>query len=92
VKALPAHPSLYQINTRVWLTELSKSLGRPATLDEIPDAELDRLAGDCRMKLRTLATIAMAAICNRADCTWMCRLGRPLFSQYEEVLSPGIDE
>ena len=42
--ALPAHPSLYQINTRVWLTELSKSLGRPATLDDIPDAELDRLA------------------------------------------------
>lgn len=27
------YPSLYQINTRVWLTELSKSLGRPATLD-----------------------------------------------------------
>ena len=27
------------------LTELSRSLGRPATLDDIPDAELDRLAG-----------------------------------------------
>ena len=41
----PAHyPSLYQINTRVWLTELSETLGRPATLDDIPDAELDRLA------------------------------------------------
>ena len=39
-----AHPLLYQINTRVWLTELSTSLGRPATLDDIPDAELDRLA------------------------------------------------
>lgn len=37
------YPSLYQINTRVWLTELSKSLGRLATLDDIPDAELDRL-------------------------------------------------
>ncbi len=36
-------PSLYQINTRVWLTELSTSLGRPATLDDIPDAELDCL-------------------------------------------------
>jgi len=40
----PIHPALYQINTRVWLTELSKSLGRPATLDDIPDGELDRLA------------------------------------------------
>src|SRR5512134_1937 len=38
------YPSLYQINTRVWLTELSRSLGRRATLDDIPDAELDRLA------------------------------------------------
>jgi hypothetical protein len=41
----PRYPSLYQINTRVWLTELSRTLGRPATLDDIPDAELDRLAG-----------------------------------------------
>src|SRR6516164_9269413 len=41
------YPSLYQVNTRVWLTELSRTLdlGRPATLDDIPDAELDGLAG-----------------------------------------------
>jgi hypothetical protein len=38
------YPSLYQINTRVWLTELSRILGRAATLDDVPDAELDRLA------------------------------------------------
>ncbi len=38
------HPSLYQINTRVWLTELSRKLGRTAQLDDIPDAELDRLS------------------------------------------------
>src|SRR5688500_18028221 len=38
------YPSLYQINTRVWLTELSQKLGRAATLDDIPDAGLDRLA------------------------------------------------
>ena len=40
----PLYPSLYQINTRVWLTELSQNLRRPATLDDIPDAELKRLA------------------------------------------------
>jgi hypothetical protein len=40
----PRYPSLYQINTRVWLTALSRSLGRRATLDDIPDAELDALA------------------------------------------------
>ena len=38
------YPVLYQINTRVWLTELSRALGKPATLDDIPDAELDRIA------------------------------------------------
>ena len=40
----PGNPALYQINTRVWLTELSRALGKRATLDDIPDAELDRLA------------------------------------------------
>ena len=40
----PLYPSLYQINTRVWLTERSRELGRPATLDDVPDAELDRAA------------------------------------------------
>ena len=38
------HPSLYQVNTRVWLTEFARQLGRPATLDDIPESELDRLA------------------------------------------------
>lgn len=41
---LSRYPSLYQINTRVWLTELSKRCGRAATLDDVPDSELDRLA------------------------------------------------
>lgn len=41
---MPAQPALYQINTRVWLTTLSSALGRRATLDDVPDAELDRLA------------------------------------------------
>jgi hypothetical protein len=40
----PRYPSLYQINTRIWLTELTHKLGRPVTLDDIPDIELDRLA------------------------------------------------
>jgi hypothetical protein len=36
---------LYQIHTRIWLRNLAHSLGRPATLDDIPEAELSRLAG-----------------------------------------------
>jgi hypothetical protein len=37
------YPSLYQINTRVWLRELSDHWGRPATLADIHDAILDQI-------------------------------------------------
>src|SRR5512139_2682837 len=40
------YPSLFQINTRVRLSELAWALGRPATLDDVTDGELDRLAAD----------------------------------------------
>jgi hypothetical protein len=42
--AHPRYPSLYQVNTRIWLHELSKKLARPAALDDIPDSYLDRIA------------------------------------------------
>lgn len=38
------YPLLYQVNTRVYLTELSRSLGRAAKLDDIPDAAIDQWA------------------------------------------------
>jgi hypothetical protein len=41
----PRYPSLYQVNTRVYLTEVARELGRPATLDDFPDGEIERLAG-----------------------------------------------
>ena len=46
MKSLPRYPSLFQVNTRVHLSELSARLARPATLDDIPDTELDELAAD----------------------------------------------
>jgi glycosidase len=39
----PTYPSLYQINTRVFLGNLSRQLGRAATLNDVPDSELNRL-------------------------------------------------
>ena len=36
------YPSLYQINTRVGMTELPRKLRGQATLDNVPDAEIDR--------------------------------------------------
>jgi hypothetical protein len=42
----PRYPAVLQINTRVRLSELAAALGRKATLDDIPDGELDRLAAN----------------------------------------------
>jgi glycosidase len=40
----PRYPSLYQVNTRVYLTERGRALGRSATLDDVPDDDLDHWA------------------------------------------------
>ena len=42
------YPSLFQINTRVRLSELAREMGRPATLDDVTDGELERLTGAVR--------------------------------------------
>lgn len=39
------HPHLYEINTWLWLTELSKREGRPIVLGDVPDREWDGLQG-----------------------------------------------
>lgn len=38
------HPLIYEINTRVWLTELSAKRGHQITLDKMPDDEIERIA------------------------------------------------
>src|SRR5688572_3042545 len=42
--ALVRYPSQCPINTQACLTDLSRNLRRHATLDDIPNADLDRLA------------------------------------------------
>jgi hypothetical protein len=41
----PLHPLLYEINTRVWVRELSARAGKRLTLDTIPPEEVERIAG-----------------------------------------------
>jgi hypothetical protein len=41
---VPRYPSLYQINTRVWLDRLSREAGKQVTLADIDDATLDGFA------------------------------------------------
>lgn len=40
----PRYPTLYEINTWVWLTELGQKYGQPIDLSSVPDAEWDALA------------------------------------------------
>lgn len=70
----PRYPSLYQINTRVWLTALSRQLGRRATLDDIPDTELDQLAAigfDWIWLLSVWQTGAAAQRVSRTKPEWL---------------------
>jgi glycosidase len=81
------YPSLYQINTRVWLTELSRSLGRRATLDDIPDNELDRLAKmgfDWIWFLSVWQTGPQAQAVSRTNPEWR--------REFEEILPDLRDE
>ena len=41
----PTYPLVYEINTWVWLNDLSQKTGRPVTLGNVPQIELERLAG-----------------------------------------------
>src|SRR6202035_3803000 len=40
----PRYPTLYQVNTRVWLNRLSREVGKRVTLADIEDATLDGFA------------------------------------------------
>ena len=81
-----SYPSLYQINTRVWLRELSRTLGKSATLSDIPDAELDRLARigfDWVWLLSVWQTGPAARALSRANPEWR--------REFEETL-PDLEE
>ena len=41
---LPPRPTVYEINTAVWLERLGRGRGRPLALDEVPATEWDALA------------------------------------------------
>jgi hypothetical protein len=40
----PKHPAIYEINTWVWLAELSGEYGRPVTLADVPQERWDAIA------------------------------------------------
>ena len=81
------YPSLYQINTRVWLSELSGLLGRHATLDDVPDAALDELARqgfDWIWLLSVWQTGAVGQAISRSKTEWR--------REFEETLADLTDD
>jgi glycosidase len=81
------YPSLYQINTRVWLTDLSREHGKRTTLDDIPDGELDRLAAlgfDWVWFLSVWQTGPAAQTISRANPEWRNDFGQTLPDLREE--------
>ncbi len=74
----PRNPLLYQVNTRVWLTELGKWLGRSATLDDIPDAGLDAMVAagfDLVYFLGVWQTGAAGRAVSRSNQEWRQEFG-----------------
>ena len=62
--AWPRHPVLYEINTRVWVRELSARVNKRLTLDTIPPEEVERIAalGFDAVWLMGVWTTGLAAI------------------------------
>jgi hypothetical protein len=90
LQALPRYPSLLQINTRVWITELSRALGRRATLDDLPDAELDRLAAtgfDWIWLLSAWQTGAAGRQVSRGNPQWRKEFQETLLDLCEEDIA-----
>jgi glycosidase len=80
------NPLLYQVNTRVWLTELSEKLGRSATFDDIPDQELDKFVDqsfDWIWFLSVWQTGTVAQALSRSNADWL--------KEFHETL-PGLKE
>ena len=83
---LPPYPTLFQLNTRVRLRGMEAALGRPATLDDIPDADLDQMRAqgfDWLYLLGVWSTGAAGREVSRSNPDW-----RRAF----EALLPGLED
>jgi glycosidase len=70
---MKANPALYQVDVRDWLYRTTARIGRPATLDDISDAELDRLAAvgfDCIWTLGIWQTCEAGLGVSRSTEIW----------------------
>ena len=45
MKKWPKYPTIYEINTWVWLSDLTTKYGKPIDLSSVPAADWDAIAG-----------------------------------------------
>lgn len=91
--ATVSYPSLYQVNTRVWLTALSGDLGRRATLDDIPDCALDdfvRQGFDWIWLLSVWQTGPAAQAISRANPDWRREFAETLSDLRDEDIAGSV--
>src|SRR6478672_2736709 len=92
--AQPRYPSLFEINTRVWLGRLSREAGRPMTLADIDDAILDDIARrgfDWIWLLSVWRTGAASRAVSRGNPDWQAefRLALPDLTQ-DDICGSGF--
>jgi glycosidase len=71
--AVPRYPSLFEINTRVWLRRLTRQAGKPVTLADVDDVLLDDIARrgfDWVWLLSAWRTGAAGRAVSRANPAW----------------------
>src|SRR5687768_757372 len=87
------NPLLYQVNTRVLLFERGVEIGRPATLDDLPDAFLDDVAArgfDWVWMLGVWQTGEAARAVSASNAAWLTdyRVALPDFTPQDVTGSP----
>src|SRR5262245_36777187 len=84
------YPSLYEINTRVWLGGLSQQAGKPITLADVDDATLDQFADrgfDWIWLLRVWQTGEASRAVSRSIPAWRAEFQTVLPDLTEEDIS-----
>ena len=83
-------PLLYQVNCRVWLTELSRTFARRATLDDIPEVALDHFADqgfDWIWLLSIWQTGPVAQEISRAHSKWRREFEETLHDLHDDDIA-----
>jgi glycosidase len=83
----PRHPTVYEINTWAWLTDLSRDGARRVTLGDVPQAELERLAS------RGFAAVWLMGVWERSPAARaFSRTDPSLREEYARTLPDFTDE